>query len=225
MNPALRKNSQEGLPSAEEHTPDVCQNEFQQVVWRLCWYRTNSIRDSQNVSTDASPKANQPSRTYYLSYALLLVSCLRLYALWSNGLASRFDVLISVCACNQVIVEILRSATTDTRLPHELVDLGTDDEHDSTRPDAETKPSTLKSVAAFLDNRKASVEVIAIGAILRVSWNPHDRCSALVGWVPYFAGCFAGTAQLYIRERMHPRDLTLEDWMICYVGMYIAFLA
>lgn len=177
---------------------------------------------------DPAQNARTPTQTLvtaYLSYSLLAVSCIRLYALWSNNLATRFDVLICLCASSQVLAEILRKATTETKLPHELVDLDTDGEHASTQPDSEMPPSTLRSVAAFLEKRKATAEVIAIAAILRVSWNPLDRSNPLYGWTSVFAGCFAGTAQLYIRERMQKEYCSVEDWIVCYVGMWIAFLA
>lgn len=167
---------------------------------------------------------DQTMRTAYLPYALLIVSSLRLYALWRSGLITRFDVLILLCAFSQVLGDALLRAAADIRLPHEAVDLGNNGDNDSTQPDPETKPSTLMSVATFLHKRKASVEVIAIAAILRVSWDPHDRSSALIGWIPVFAGSFAGTAQLFIRERMQKPSLSIEEWVVCYAGMCIAFL-
>lgn len=208
----------------ENHTPDVSQM-IGCLAPHHC-YDTDSIRDPvQNASTPVGQNPDQTIRTAYLSYALLVVSCLRLYALWSNGLATRFDVLISLCACSQVIAEILLRAAGETKLPHELVHLETDGGHVQTQLDAKTKTSTLKSFAAFLDKRRASAEVIAIAAILRVSWNPLDTCNPLYGWTHMFAGCFSGTAQLYIRERMQKEHLSLEDSIVCYVGMWIAFLA
>lgn len=178
-----------------------------------------------NGSMGFYKKPDQTMRTAYLPYALLIVSSLRLYALWRSGLITRFDVLISLCTFNQVLGDTLLRAAADVKLPHEMVNLGNNGDNGSTLPDTETKPSTLMSVATFLQKREASVEVIAIGAILRVSWDPHDRSSALIGWVPIFAGCFAGTAQLFIRERTQKPTLSFEDWVVCYAGMCIAFLA
>lgn len=183
---------------------------------------------SRNLEVNGSrgfyKKPDQALRTAYLPYALLIVSSLRLYALWRSGLTTRYDMLISLCALSQVLGDTLLRTAADIKLPHEAVDVGNNGDNDSTQPDPETKPSTLMSVATFLQKRKASVEVIAIAAVLRVSWDPHDRSSALIGWTSVFAGCFAGTAQLFIRERMQKSSLLVEDWIVCYAGMCIAFL-
>lgn len=175
-----------------------------------------------------------PTRSY-LPFALLIITSLRLYILWVSEPSTRykitkFDFILSLCVCVHVLAEIAPSESS-TKLHRTGGEATYDDNsnavlvpQNTSNQSRDPQIETVVAISAFITKRKAAAEVIAAAAILRLSWDPKDVCSAWYGWSHIFAGGFVGAAHLYMLERAGTSQLSVGGWIFCFVGMWIGFL-